>query len=96
MRDFLKRFYFRALFALVRRAGYVPVRVENAGDAMLAAIECKAFCSRSGFLRDNNGNSHKCGKRAERKIMDHVFTVHDRLADGIGRAFAAEGRRHVW
>lgn len=93
---FLSRLYFRILFGLVRSHGFAVVDGEQMANAHISALECLLFCDKSGFLRDGNGNSHKCGKRAEVKVRTHIHRVRDALAEGIGAAFAAEGRRNVW
>lgn len=96
IRTKVSQLYFRCLFSLVRRAGFAVVHSGAMGDAMQSALECHAFCDRSGFLRDGNGNSHKCGKRAEMKVRGHLDSVRNNLCIGLARSFSAEGTRSVW
>ncbi len=93
---FLSRLYFRALFAVVRHHGFAVVDASSMADAHIAAMQAQLLSARSGYLRDGNGNSHKCGKHYASKIQRYTEAMRAELQRGVLMGFLREGRRDAW
>ena len=93
---FFSRLYFRVLFGIVRWHGFVPVARGGVAGAFAASLEMETDCEKSGFLRDNNGNSHKCGKKIERKVRAASARMYENLMEGVAAGLSRQGYSRDW
>jgi hypothetical protein len=96
MRSRFSRLYFRLLFGLVRWHGFAVLYAPALADAHIGAMQAQLLAARSGYLRDGNGNSHKCGKRYAQKIKGYTHDMCAALKNGVAVGFLREGRRDAW